>query len=165
MAGFILLTMNFSLGPLKKIGLKVSEAWLGSRKTLGLAGFILILIHVFMSFLIFKPEILNGFFEEDGTLSLLGGLSMLGGILGFVALWVYNISFQTFIRDDKKFIGFITSRKFLLIAMLFSLTHIFFMGFKGWMNPSGWHGGLPPISLVAFTFFALGYAVNLVGRK
>ena len=165
LAGFILLTLNFSLGPLKNIGLKVSEAWLGSRKTLGLAGFILILIHVFMSFLIFKPEILNGFFEEDGTLSLLGGLSMLGGILGFVALWVYNISFQTFIRDDKKFIGFITSRKFLLIAMLFSLTHIFFMGFKGWMNPSDWHGGLPPISLVAFTFFALGYAVNLVGRK
>ena len=23
------------------------------------------------------------------------------------------------------------------------------IGFKGWMAPQGWHGGIPPVSLVA----------------
>jgi hypothetical protein len=43
--------------------------------------------------------------------------------------------------------------------------HLFFMGIKGWMNPTGWNGGLPPISLVAFTFFLFGYIINFFGRK
>lgn len=165
LAGFILLIFNFSLGPLKNLGLKVSDGWLNSRQALGITGFLLVFVHVFMSFLIFKPEILGGFFEKNGTLTLFGGLSMLSGIAGFISLWVYNISFQTFLKEDKTFITLITSRKFLLISMLFSLAHIFFMGFRGWMNPSSWHGGLPPISLVAFSFFVVGYAINLAGRK
>jgi len=90
---------------------------------------------------------------------------MLGGILSFVVLWAYNLAFKTTLKEDQKFIGFITSRKFLLIAMLFSLMHLFFMGINGWMNPAGWNGGLPPISLIAFTFFAIGYIINFFGRK
>ena len=165
LAGFILLIFNFSLGPLKNLGVKVSDGWLNSRQALGITGFLLVFVHVFMSFLIFKPEILEGFFEKNGTLTLFGGLSMLSGITGFISLWVYNISFQTFLKEDKTFITLITSRKVLLISMLFSLAHIFFMGFRGWMNPSSWHGGLPPISFAAFSFFVVGYAINLAGRK
>ncbi len=43
--------------------------------------------------------------------------------------------------------------------------HLFFMGYEGWLKPAGWHGGLPPISLVAFAFFATGYVINLFGRE
>jgi hypothetical protein len=45
--------------------------------------------------------------------------------------------------------------------------HLVFMGYKSWLNPSGWsgNGGLPPISLVAITFFVTGYIINLFGRK
>lgn len=39
------------------------------------------------------------------------------------------------------------------------------VGYEGWLKPAGWHGGLPPISLVAFAFFAVGYVVNLFGRE
>ena len=165
LAAFILLTFNFSLGPLSNLGVKVSEGWLNSRKALGMTGFLLVLIHALMSFLLFNPAVYGAFFEPDGTLTSLGGLSMLGGVISFVVLWAYNLSFQTFLREDQAFIRFITSRKFLLIAMLFAAIHLFFMGYKGWMNPSGWHGGLPPISLVGFTFFSIGYVINLLGRK
>ena len=115
--------------------------------------------------MLFKPEIYGKLFEADGSLTLFSGLSMLGGILSFVVLWGYNLSFQTHLRDEKAFIQFITSRNFLLLAMLLSAVHLFFMGFQGWLSPSGWHGGLPPISLVAFVFFTLGYVANLFGRK
>ena len=165
LAAFILLTFNFSLGPLKNLGVKVSEGWLNSRQVLGMTGFLLILIHALISFLIFKPEIFGKFFEENGSLTLYAGLSMLGGILAFVVLWAYNLAFKTTLKEDQKFIGFITSRRFLLIAMLFSMAHLFFMGYEGWLNPSGWNGGLPPISLVAFIFFVIGYIINLLGRK
>ena len=165
LSAFILLTFNFSLGPLKNLGVRVGDGWLNARRILGMTGFLLVLLHALMSFLLFKPAVYHQFFEADGTVTLLGGLSMLFGVFGFVILWAYNLSFQTHMREDKAFISFITSRGFMLVALLMGILHIFFMGYKGWMDPSGWHGGLPPISLVAFVFCCLGYIVNLLGRK
>ena len=71
----------------------------------------------------------------------------------------------THLREDKAFIQFITSRTFLLWAMLLGAAHLFFMGYEGWLSPDGWHGGIPPVSLVAFAFFTIGYVINLFGRK
>jgi len=165
LGAFVLLALNFGLGPLNNLGVKVSEAWLNARKALGMTGFLLVLIHALMSFMLFSPSVYGKFFETDGTLTLLAGLSMLGGVLAFVVLWAYNLSFQTFLREDQAFIGFITSRKFMLFALLLGAAHLFFMGYEGWLNPAGWHGGLPPVSLVAFSFFAVCYVINLFGRE
>ena len=110
LAAFIMLTCNFGLGPLNNLGVKVPAGWLSARKALGMTGFLLVLIHALMSFLLFSPGVYAKFFEANGTLTLLGGLSMLGGVLAFVVLWGYNMSFQTHLREDKKFIQFITSR-------------------------------------------------------
>ena len=165
LGAFVLLTMNFSLGPLNNLGVRVAESWLNARKALGMTGFLLVLIHALMSFLLFNPSVFSKFFMPDGTLTLLAGLSMLTGVIGFVLLWGYNMSFQTFLREDAAFIGFITSRRFMLCALLFGAAHIFFMGYEGWLRVEGWHGGLPPISLVAFSIFLIGYILNLLGRE
>jgi len=165
LAAFILLTCNFGFGPLNNLGVRVPEGWLNARKALGMTGFLLVLIHALMSFMLFSPSVYRKFFEADGSLTLLAGLSMLGGVLAFVVLWGYNLSFQTHLREDKKFIQFITSRTFLLWAMLLGASHLVFMGYQGWLNPAGWHGAMPPVSLVAISVFALGYIVNLLGRK
>ena len=137
LAAFILLTYNFSFGPLKNLGVNVPQDWLDARNVLGMTGFVLVLIHAFISFMLFTPAVYGKFFEPDGTLTLFTGLSMLGGILSLVVLWIYNFSFQTNLREDKAFIAFITSRTFLLWAMLFSAVHLFFMGYEGWLNPAG----------------------------
>ena len=165
LSAFILLTFNFSIGPLHNLGVAISDGWLNSRRALGMTGFLLVLIHALISFLLFNPSVNHNFYETNGTLTLLAGLSMLAGVLGFVFLWAYNLSFQTHLREDKAFIGFITSRNFMLVALLFGILHIFFMGYKGWIAPSEWHGGLPPISLVSFAFCTVGYIINLLGRK
>ena len=165
LAAFILLTCNFGFGPLNNLGVKFPDGWLNARKALGMTGFLLALIHALMSFMLFSPSVYDKFFEVDGTLTLLAGLSMLGGVLAFVFLWGYNLSFQTHLREDKVFIQFITSRRFLIWAFLLGGAHLVFMGYQGWMNPSGWQAGMPPISLVAISFFVVGYIANLLGRK
>ena len=165
LAAFVLIACNFGFGPLRNLGVPVPDSWLAARKAVGMTGFLLVLIHALMSFLLFKPAVYANFFAADGTLTLLAGLSMLAGVLAFVVLWAYNLSFQTFLREDKVFISFITSRRFLLVAFVFGGAHLLFMGYEGWMKPEGWHGGLPPISLVAFAVFAMAYVVNLFGRE
>ena len=165
LAAFILLTFNFGFGPMNNLGIRIPAGWLNARKAMGMTGFLLALIHALMSFMLFSPSVYGKFFEANGSLTLLAGLSMLGGILAFVVLWAYNMSFQTHLREDKSFIQFITSRKFLLWAMLLGAAHLVFMGYQGWMNPSEWHGGVPPVSLVAIAVFAIGYVFNLLGRK
>ena len=165
LSAFILLACNFGFGPLNNLGIKIPEGWLTARKSIGMTGFLLALIHALMSFMLFSPSVYGKFFVEDGTLTMLGGLSMLTGIIAFVILWAYNMSFQTFLREDKAFIQFITSRKFLIVALLFGALHIIFMGYEGWLKPEGWHGGMPPVSLVAIVIFAVFYIANLFGRK
>ena len=165
LAAFVLIACNFGFGPLRNLGVPVPDSWLAARKAVGMTGFLLVLIHALMSFLLFKPAVYGNFFAADGTLTLLAGLSMLAGVLAFVVLWAYNLSFQTFLREDKAFISFITSRRFLLVAFVLGGAHLLFMGYAGWMKPGDWHGGLPPISLVAFAVFAMAYIVNLFGRK
>jgi hypothetical protein len=165
LSAFILLAFNFGFGPMHNLGIRIPESWLNARKAMGMTGFLLVLIHALMSFMLFSPSVYARFFLDNGSLTLLAGLSMLFGILGFVVLWGYNMSFQTFLREDKAFIQFITSRKFMLFALLLGAAHLFFMGYEGWMQPAGWHGGLPPVSLVAFAFFAVCYVINLFGRE
>ncbi len=165
LAAFILLTCNFGFGPLNNLGFKIPIGWLNARKALGMTGFLLVLVHALMSFMLFSPSVYAKFFEENGTLTLLAGLSLLTGVLAFVVLWGYNLSFQTHLREDKAFIQFITSRTFLLWAMLLGASHLVFMGYEGWLSPSGWHGGIPPVSLVAIAIFVAGYIANLLGRK
>ncbi|MGI9327888.1 MAG: hypothetical protein ACR2PZ_21900 [Pseudomonadales bacterium] len=165
LSAFILLTCNFSFGPLKNLGVGIPTSWLRARQALGMSGFLLVLIHALMSFILFTPEVYGKFFEDDGTLTLLAGLSMLTGVLAFVVLWAYNLSFQTHLREDKAFIGFITSRSFMLFALVLGGLHLLFMGYEGWLKPSGWHGGIPPVSLAAFSLFLIGYVANLFGRE
>ena len=165
LAAFVLIACNFGFGPLRNIGVPLPDSWLAARKAIGMTGFLLVLIHALMSFLLFKPAVYANFFAADGTLTLIAGLSMLAGILAFVVLWAYNLSFQTFLREDEVFISFITSRRFLLVAFILGGAHLLFMGYEGWLKPGGWHGGLPPISLVAFAVFVVVYVVNLFGRE
>jgi hypothetical protein len=164
LSAFILLTINFSLGPLQKLGLPIPNQWLKSRKMLGIMGFLQAFVHVIMSFILLRPSIYEKFFAPDETLTLFTGLSLIGGITAFIFLWIYNISFNMELRKDKDLISFITSRNVTLFAIFMAGTHLFFMGFEGWLKPEGWHGGLPPISLVGFVFFIIGFVINLLGR-
>lgn len=165
LSAFLLLTFNFTFSPLKNLGVSIPDSWLAGRRTVGIIGFLLSFIHVIMSFMLFKPSVYPKFFEQDSTMTLVTGLSMLGGVLSFIFLWIYNISFNSELKKDRRLMRLITSRRMMLFVMFLAGTHIFFMGFKGWAKTGDWYGGLPPISLVAFSFAVVGYVINLFGRE
>ena len=129
-----------------------------------MTGFLLVLIHMLMSFLLSHPAVYGKFVVPDGTLTLNAGLSMLGGVAAF-SVRGYNMSFRTFLREDAAFNQFITSRRFMLFALRLGAGLLFFMGYSGWLRPASWHGGLQPISMIAFACFAAGYMINLLGRE
>lgn len=165
LAAIILLTLSFSVGPLKVMGIHMGEKWLDSRKDMGITGFVFTFVHIFMSISILNPNYYTVFFTDDGTLTLRGGLSLFAGIISFVLLWVYNISFKSVSSQAGKINSAIIYRNFLVYGMLFSGVHLFFMGYSGWTTFYKWQGGLPPISLISFIVFAFGYLVNFMGRK
>ena len=165
LSSLILLTFNFSLSPLKNIGVKVSDKWLRARKTMGMVGFLYAFAHVFMSVSILNPNYYAVFFIEDGTLSIRGNLSLLGGVLSFVLLWVYYISFKLTLKEDKRIIAVITSKRFFIYLLFFLGIHLFFMGYTGWTTIYKWQGGLPPISLISFIVFFLGFLINFFRKK
>ncbi len=165
LTGFILLSLNFALGPARKAGLNVPKDWLAARKELGIAAFLLILAHVLLSVLAFGSGAYYGkFFSGDGSLSAIGSWSMLLGVLAFVWLWLYNITFKTQDSWDEAFLKLLFSPGLLYVAGFLAAGHVVVMGFKGWLTPDKWAGGMPPITMVAVAAYVVCLGLNLKGR-
>jgi len=162
LSAFILLTFNFSFGPLKNLGFNVPQRFLDSRKAIGTGGFLLVIIHALISLLLFKTTTYDHFFHLDGTLTIWTSISMLAGISALGIFWVYKINFLAPLNENDRIIN---SRTMLLLALALCFLHLFFIGYKNWIVPSEWNGNLPPISLVAFVFFSVAYIINLVRPK
>ncbi len=165
LASFFLLVLCFSIGPLKNLGAPISDKLVAAKKSLGLAGLLLVFVHFVLSVTILNPLYFEVFFEENGTLSLGGGLSLLGGAMGLVLLWIYNLTFKDNLAKVSPIIKTLTSKKIISIIFLFVGVHLFFMGYSGWTTVHKWQAGLPPISLIAFVIFTIGFLLNLVGRR
>ena len=166
LAAFILLAINFALGPARKLGVDVPDPWLAARKELGITSFLLVLMHLIASLLLFgSGGYYAKFFAAKGGLSAIGSWSMLLGVSAFAWLWLYNISFKTHQEGDKEFLKLISSKGSLIFSGLLAGGHVTVMGYRGWLDPGGWPGSMPPITLVAFVVFVCGLVVNLRGRS
>ncbi|MBD0776769.1 hypothetical protein HPE56_03090 [Maribacter sp. ANRC-HE7] len=165
LASLVLLIGSLSLGPLCNLGVRISESILHARKSMGIIGFVYVSIHLLMSMSILNPRYYPKFFASDYTLSLQGSIVILAGILGFTLAGIHHFSFKEGAKRAYPIIVAVKSKKIVVCTMLFFGCHVFFMGFKGWLGIDQWHGGLPPISLLSFSLFLMGFMVNLLGRK
>jgi DMSO/TMAO reductase YedYZ heme-binding membrane subunit len=160
-SGFILLVASLALEP---VYLKQGEAWFTTRKFLGRTGMVLIIIHILVSFLLFRPEVYDKFFTADGNLNTLAEWSMLMGALGIAA---YLIMHNTFSKPEEGngFQKMVMSPAFGIMALTLSALHVAIMGFEGWLTPREWHGSMPSISLLSVSVFVVGLIVFLTGQK
>lgn len=164
LAAIILLVLSFSIRPLNNLGVANLNLGKESRKIMGIAGLLMIIFHVLLSFLIFNPQYYPKFFAEDNSLSVIGNFSLLAGMASFMVLGLYHWCFGNRTKEKEVLIRIITSKSFLLGLLFMMGVHLFFMGYTGWFTPFKWQGWLPPISLISFVVVLLGFLINGLGR-
>lgn len=111
-------------------------------------------LHIILSMSILSKAYYPKFYSID-KLTFFGELMILCGGLAAYILFLLR-------RNN------LTVRQYHVYHIAFSLLicgHLVFMGFKGWINVSGWHGNLPPISLISFIFASISFIFFLKPRK
>lgn len=113
------------------------------------------IVHVVISITILSPSYFSKFYT-DNQFTLLGSLTLLFGILAFLLMFLFSGKF--FLR--KVLSNKTNMNKIVLLFLLFSAAHVFVMGYQGWLVPSNWPGGLPPISLLSFLALLVPLAIK-----
>ncbi len=118
-------------------------------KFCGLMGFFLAGIHALFSVSLLTPAYYAKYFDPDGRLNLQGELAL---SVGVVALFLLMSPAITTLPMMPKALGgkrWKRSQRLGYLALILVVVHLVALGLEGWLAPSGWNGGLPPISLVA----------------
>lgn len=109
-----------------------------TARSYGLCGTWLIFAHVLLSLLLFSLRAFESFLSPDGHLVVPIQFAMLFGVWGATTLaWQH-------LHPTDRAVGL--ARTLVLTA---AVGHVTCIGFEGWMTPAHWHGGLPPMTLLA----------------
>jgi DMSO/TMAO reductase YedYZ heme-binding membrane subunit len=129
-------------------------------KFCGLIGFFLAAVHAFFSLCLLSPAYYGKYFDEAGRLNLQGEIAMCVGVLALFFLLAPALS--TLPMMPKAIGGWRWKRnqRAGYIALALVAVHLVVLGVKGWLAPRGWHGGIPPVSLVAVVAALLPLAVK-----
>ncbi len=118
-------------------------------KFCGLMGFFLAGIHAFLSVSLLTPAYYAKYFDADGRLNLQGELAVTVGVLGLFFLMSPAITTLPMMPKALGGQRWKRTQRLGYVALLLVVAHLVVLGLPGWLAPSGWNGGLPPISLVA----------------
>ena len=109
--------------------------------------------------ILLTPAYFAKYFAVDGRLNLEGELGMAFGV---IALWALSMPAITLPMMPKAIGGFRWKRSqrmgYLCLSLVFA--HMVALGWKGWLTPSTWPWGLPPISLWAALMAAIPLMVK-----
>ena len=118
-------------------------------KFCGLMGFFLAGVHTIFSLCLLSPAYYGKFFDDGGRLTLEAEIAM---SVGAIAIYFLLSPAVTTLPMMAKAIGGVRwkrSQHAGYTALALVVAHLVAMGYKGWLAPQGWHGGIPPVSLVA----------------
>ena len=118
-------------------------------KFCGLTGFFMAGVHAFFSLALLRPAYYAKYFDSDGGLNLDGELAISVGVLALFFLMSPAISTLPMMPRELGGKRWKRTQRVGYLALALVLVHLVFLGLKGWLAPSGWQWGLPPISLLA----------------
>ena len=104
------------------------------------------IIHLLLSIVLLSESYYPKLYSND-KLTLIGNISIVAGIISIVYL---NNKFSTV--------------KYSLLYLIISI-HLFFLGFKGWLNIEKWNGKLPPITLICFFILVVIFVISIIRKS
>lgn len=118
-------------------------------KFCGLMGFFLAAVHTFFSLCLLSPAYYGKYFDSGGRLNLQGEIAMTVGVLGL--FFLLSPAVTTLPMMPKAIGGWRWKRtqRAGYVALALVVVHLVVLGVAGWLAPASWHGGIPPVSLVA----------------
>ena len=129
-------------------------------KFCGLIGFFLAIAHSTFSLALLRPAYFAKYFDEAGRLSLAGELAMSVGVIGLLFLLAPAVTTLPMMPKAIGGLRWKRSQHAGYLALALVVVHLVVLGYKGWLEPAGWNGGLPPISLLAVVAAALPLVVK-----
>lgn len=155
---------SYLLGKIPRIGGDDPKKKITLIKFCGLAGFSLAAAHALAAMLLISPAYYPKFFGEDGRFNFVGEMSMILGVLSFWALAIAAIASVPMMYDALGPDRWRRSQRTGYLALALLGGHVLVMGISGWLDPDGWPGSLPPISMVAFIAGMAPLMVKLLRR-
>ena len=154
-----LLSLLLVMRPLSAIGFAINPGVLKAQRILSRAALVLAMLHVMFSFLLLGPHYYPGLFGADGSVNTTGGWSILAGVFTLLLFWLFQrlrYADKIQARGVKKYLRLVEK---LLPAG--AALHAGILGFNGWLKPSVWPGGMPPITLLSVGVLAVGITLAL----
>ena len=118
-------------------------------KFCGLMGFFLAGVHTIFSLCLLSPAYYGKFFDDGGRLTLEAEIAMSVGAIAIYFLLSPAVTTLPMMANAIGGVRWKRSQHAGYTALALVVAHLVAMGYKGWLAPQGWHGGIPPVSLVA----------------
>ncbi len=160
-AGTIFIALAYLVGKLFG-GASGTEPVRAKAKFLGLVGFAMISVHVFMAMVLLSPANYPKFFADSGKFNLSGEFTFLFGVLAYGCLLFPAIVTLPYMCDALGRDRWLTAQHMGYVTLALACGHTFAMGYQGWFDLSTWPGMLPPITLLGFSVALVALCVKTV---
>jgi DMSO/TMAO reductase YedYZ heme-binding membrane subunit len=146
-SGIFLIAASYTIGKLKRLKNKDESGQHQLIKFIGLAGFSLSAMHVFISLMIITPGYFPKFFHE-GMMNFKGELSMLLGVFSLFCFSFPAITTLPFMQEAVGVKKWKKRQQIGYLGLVNAFLHVLVMGFSGWLDMASWPGYLPPITMI-----------------
>ncbi len=135
-------------------------------KFLGLTGLYFAGVHILLTLALLSPLNYPKFFLADGgKMNLTGELAILFGALAISFLMFPAITTLPMMYEALGGERWQRAQRMGYWAVAMVAGHTLTMGWKGWLDPSGWHGGMPPITMLGFALAAAALLAKLTHAR
>ncbi|HEY5934343.1 MAG TPA: hypothetical protein VIU61_06910, partial [Kofleriaceae bacterium] len=107
-----------------------------------------------------SPVSYGKLYDRVGKLTFEGGLVVLGGVLTLFALVIPAITSAKLVRESMTADSWRRAQKLGVTALAVAIAHVAVLGWRTWLTPETWPGGLPPLTIWAVAAGVLAFAIR-----
>ncbi len=147
-AAIVLVAIALAIGPAVRLGL-APRRWIALRKSIGGQAFLLAAAHALISVALLSPRYHAKLHDASGWLTATGGVVVLAGVIALGTLVGPAVTSVAFVRRSMASPEWRRIQRMSIFALAIALAHVAVLGWRSWLAPETWPGGLPPLTAIA----------------